>query len=63
MPIFIQPIGWISPLWHATELGRHYSYGYPISFTMLLVHFSYLIGMMVVGFKLANKKFAERLAK
>jgi lipooligosaccharide transport system permease protein len=63
MPIFIQPIGWISPLWHATELGRYYSYGYPISFTMLVIHFGYLIGMMVVGFKLANKKFAERLAK
>lgn len=63
MPIFIQPIGWISPLWHATELGRYYSYGYPISFTMLVIHFGFLIGMMVVGFKLANKKFAERLAK
>jgi len=30
---------------------------------MLVVHFSYLIVMMVVGFKLANRKFAERLAK
>lgn len=63
MPIFIQPIGWISPLWHATELGRYFSYGYSISSTMLVIHFGYLIGMMIVGFKLANQKFAERLAK
>ena len=63
MPIFIQPIGWISPLWHATELGRYFSYGYPISTTMLLIHFGYLIGMMVLGFKIANTALAVRLAK
>ncbi len=63
MPIFIQPIGWISPLWHATELGRYYSYGYSISGVMILVHYAYLVCMMIIGFKLANKKFAERLAK
>jgi lipooligosaccharide transport system permease protein len=27
MPVFLQWIGWISPLWHATELGRWLTYG------------------------------------
>ena len=63
MPIFLQPIGWISPLWHTTELGRYFSYEYPISGTMLLVHFSYLTAMLFIGLKLANVRFTKRLLK
>ena len=29
LPIYLQWIGWISPLWHATELGAAFSYGGP----------------------------------
>ncbi|MFM6940170.1 MAG: ABC transporter permease, partial [Rhodoluna sp.] len=29
MPIYLQWIGWISPLWHGTDLGRTISYGSP----------------------------------
>ncbi|MSZ40599.1 MAG: hypothetical protein F2599_05625, partial [Actinobacteria bacterium] len=27
MPIYLQWIGWISPMWHSTQLGRFLSYG------------------------------------
>ena len=63
MPQFLQPIGWISPLWHATELGRYFSYGYSVSGPMLITHFGYLIAMLLGGFALANRTFSERLAK
>ncbi|MFM8869472.1 MAG: ABC transporter permease, partial [Candidatus Nanopelagicus sp.] len=33
IPIFLQWIGWISPLWHATDLGRFLTYGHQISTT------------------------------
>ena len=61
MPIFLQPIGWISPLWHATELGRHFSYGQPISSTLILIHFGYLIALTAIGFQLSYKRFTARL--
>ena len=27
LPLWLQWIGWVSPLWHATELGRWLTYG------------------------------------
>jgi lipooligosaccharide transport system permease protein len=42
LPLWLQWIGWISPLWHATELGRWISYGADRA-AMLVVHFGYLI--------------------
>lgn len=63
MPVFLQPIGWISPLWHATELGRFLSYGLEIEPVMFLVHFGYLAILGVFGMALTYPKFVERLAK
>ena len=63
MPIFLQPIGWISPLWHTTELGRYFSYGYEISGLMMLIHFAFLTAMLVAGLKIANIRFTKRLLK
>jgi lipooligosaccharide transport system permease protein len=63
MPIFLQPIGWISPLWHATELGREAAFDYGISSTMVLVHLTFLITMLVTGLTLATRQFEKRLAK
>jgi lipooligosaccharide transport system permease protein len=63
MPGFLQPIGWISPLWHATELGRYFSYGYSISASMIFIHFAYLAAMLTTGFVIANRTFTVRLTK
>jgi lipooligosaccharide transport system permease protein len=63
MPIYLQPIGWISPLWHATELGREAAFDYGISSTMVIVHLAFLITMLVTGLTLATRQFEKRLAK
>jgi lipooligosaccharide transport system permease protein len=63
MPIYLQPIGWVSPLWHATELGREAAFDYGISSMMVLVHFIFLVTLVVVGVVLSMRQFDRRLAK
>ena len=63
MPIYLQPIGWVSPLWHATELGREAAYDYGISNLMVMVHFAVLALLLIVGLVLAARQFEKRLAK
>lgn len=63
MPIFLQFFGWLSPLWHATEIGRYLTYDYPISGPMLLTHFSVLAAMIVIGLTASFRIFAARLEK
>jgi lipooligosaccharide transport system permease protein len=63
MPIYLQPIGWVSPLWHATELGREAAFDYGISNLMVGVHLIYLITLVVTGLTLARRQFDWRLAK
>jgi len=63
LPIGLQFFGWISPLWHATELGRFATYGHHINATMLVVHFLFLFTMLVLGLIFAFKQYTRRLAK
>ncbi len=63
MPIFLQFFGWISPLWHASELGRFLTYDYPLSRLQLFTHLGVLSTMVVVGLFLSARVFAKRLEK
>ena len=63
MPIYLQPIGWISPLWHATELGREAAFDYGIGTTMVLVHIIFLTTLVALGLFLSRRQFETRLAK
>jgi len=63
MPLFLQPLGWISPLWHSVQLGRHLSYGMELADGMLLVHLAYLAIMGIVGMLFVYPKFKERLSR
>ena len=63
MPFFLQWIGWISPLWHATELGREAAFDYGISNLMIGVHIAYLSVLVTIGLTLAMRQFDRRLAK
>jgi lipooligosaccharide transport system permease protein len=63
MPIFLQFFGWISPLWHATELGRYLTYDYPLSGPQVLMHISVLGLMIVIGLTASFRIFAARLEK
>jgi lipooligosaccharide transport system permease protein len=63
MPIFLQWIGWISPLWHATELGRWLTYGHEISSLMLYTHFLFLNSLLLFGIIASRRIFTRRLGK
>jgi len=63
LPIGLQFIGWISPLWHATELGRYATYGHSISPTMVMTHLLVILIMLVLGLLSAFKQFSKRLTK
>ena len=63
MPIYLQPIGWISPLWHATELGREAAFDYGISPLMIAIHLIFLSTMAVTGLVLSIRQFERKLAK
>jgi lipooligosaccharide transport system permease protein len=63
MPVYLQWIGWISPLWHATQLGRWLTYGSEISTSMLVLHFALLSSILIVGLISSRRIFTKRLGK
>ncbi|KAD3515156.1 ABC transporter permease [Arthrobacter yangruifuii] len=62
LPLGVRWIGWISPLWHSTELGRVLSYGHPEPAAMTALHLAYLLVLSAVGLVLARRNFTRRLA-
>lgn len=63
LPGWLQWIGWISPLWHASELGRAVSYGKPIDPWLLTVHAGYLLVLTIGAYVVARRLFTWRLAR
>jgi lipooligosaccharide transport system permease protein len=61
LPLALQWIGWISPLWHATQLGRWLSYGMPLEPWQGALSVTYLLAMGVVGIYVARRRFERRL--
>ena len=62
MPVYLQWVGWISPLWHGTDLGRVISYGSPQLGWIVASHWVYLALWVVVGLGLAYRQVSKRLA-
>ena len=62
MPFYLQWVGWISPLWHGTDLGRVISYGSPQQGWNVISHWIYLATWVVVGLTLAYRQVSRRLA-
>jgi lipooligosaccharide transport system permease protein len=62
LPMTVQWIGWISPLWHATEMGRALSYGQGTSAPLFWVHICYLSAIAAVGLRMAHRQFERRLS-
>jgi ABC-type polysaccharide/polyol phosphate export permease len=63
LPIYLQWIGWISPLWHGTELARVFSYGYAEPIWLTVLHVAYLALLFAVGWVWARRIALRRLAK
>jgi lipooligosaccharide transport system permease protein len=61
LPVYLHWIGWISPLWHGTELSRVLSYGYHEPLWLSIVHVVYLVGLIILGWWLARRLAVRRL--
>ena len=62
LPIYLQWIGWISPVWHATNLGRNLSYGLEVAPWLLNIHVLFMGALLVAAMFVATRKFASRLS-
>ena len=63
LPVYLQWIGWLSPLWHGTELGRVLAYGLDEPAWLTVVHAAYLLVLAAVGWRASQLIVARRLNK
>ena len=63
LPIYLQFIGWLSPLWHGAELGRQASYGPTEPAWLTAVHVVYLVAVALAGWALTVRLARKRLDK
>ncbi|XNZ00485.1 ABC transporter permease [Micrococcus luteus] len=61
LPLALQWIGWISPQWHAAQLGRVLSYGMENPAWLTAVHVLYLLALAVTGATVAVRIYTRRL--
>lgn len=62
LPTPLQVVGWISPVWHSTNLGRVLSYGHASPDWLIATHYAFLLVLFFAGLIVATKKFEKRLA-
>ncbi|MEO6201594.1 MAG: ABC transporter permease [Cryobacterium sp.] len=63
LPPYLQWIGWISPLWHGTELSRVFAYGASEPIWLSILHVLYLAGLLALGWTWARRVTSRRLNK
>jgi lipooligosaccharide transport system permease protein len=63
LPVALQWLGWISPLWHGAELGRVFAYGMAEPFWLTVGHVAYLAMVAFVGWKITQRVVTRRLNK
>lgn len=61
MPMYLRWIGWLSPIWHGTELARDVSYGAGEPCWLVAVHLLALIVPAAVGLVVATRVYTRRL--
>lgn len=61
LPLAVRWIGWISPVWHGTELGRVLTYGLEEPPLLTLAHLVFLVAMASTGWLLTRRQFAKRM--
>ncbi|WP_243063425.1 ABC transporter permease [Humibacter sp. RRB41] len=59
MPIYLQWIGWLSPIWHGTQLARIVSYGAQVPAWLIVVHVLFLL-VLIVPFWMLSRHIAKR---
>jgi lipooligosaccharide transport system permease protein len=61
LPIWLQWIGWISPLWHSTQLARDAAYGHVEPGWLTLVHIVVLVALIAIGAAVQVRLTVNRL--
>jgi lipooligosaccharide transport system permease protein len=61
LPFFLQWIGWISPIWHGTEVSRLLMYGHAVEPWLVVLHLLVLAAFAVVGYLFTVRNFTSRL--
>lgn len=60
LPDWAQPVVWLAPLWHGTELSRAAAFG-GLDAWAVLGHAAYLVALFAAGTVLARWRFQRRL--
>lgn len=63
LPMAVRWIGWLSPLWHGTELGRVFSYDYTEPVWLSVLHVVYMVALALAGWTIAKRRYTRRLGK
>jgi lipooligosaccharide transport system permease protein len=61
LPLAVRWIGWISPVWHGTELGRVFTYGMDQDPLLTITHVVYLVATATAGWVLVRRQFVKRM--
>jgi lipooligosaccharide transport system permease protein len=61
MPAYLHWIGWISPVWHGTQLARVASYGADVPPAMIAGHVGFLAALTLLGILWAVRVYTRRL--
>ncbi|WP_413466399.1 ABC transporter permease [Micrococcus sp. M4NT] len=61
LPVWLRWIGWISPQWHAAQIGRVLSYGMAEPAWLTAVHLLVLLALAGIGTWLAVRVYTRRL--
>ncbi len=63
MPIWLQWVGWLSPLWHSSQLARAAAYGTGEPGWLIAVHVGYLFVLVVTGWLLTVAALRRKLER
>ncbi|MGB7449101.1 MAG: ABC transporter permease [Ornithinimicrobium sp.] len=61
MPVYLQWIGWISPVWHGSQLARMAAYGAAVPGPLVIVHLVVLSALAFGGVWWARSVYTRRL--
>jgi lipooligosaccharide transport system permease protein len=61
LPPAVQPIAWLTPLFHGVALTRALALGEPLELWQWAVHVGYLVALLTIGTLLALRTFRRRL--
>ena len=60
LPVVVQVVAWVTPLWHGVELCRALALGAPLG-VMHVAHLGVLLAFVVGGWVAARHTFTRRL--